>query len=571
MSDQGAQHPLLEAERLLASLIAEAEPVVRPVGDMLADAITTLSGMAGQLYGLSDRLQSDQARRAADALAEALASTGTLAAESRQGEEDVLARLNRDAAEIGKHLESLRRIIAEVTALAINGKIQSALVSTAGVDFTVFTSEIGRLGSLATGQIEQSVLRLASVSQSIGDAVSAEAAFARNEAAELASIRVRLESNLSLLAERSRRAAQAVEAVESSSRGISSRVGAAVGQLQVNDMTCQRLDHVRLTLRDIGSGAWRDGLEAGEATRIELAGSRLQQRQLDAAASDYLQEIDAVTANLRGLSRDADTLLREAEQAFGGSHEGGLFLEEIERDVARAVTLTDAYNEARQRTGEMVAAVSQGFLDMAKDLDAIRSIDADMRIMGLNATLKCGRLGNSGRALGVVAQELRSCSRRTEDTARVIGNLLETALDTSHLLRKHEEHRTARNGEAPQRIMERSMADLAQVSAAMTDSLEALRREAPALAASLAGCADSLLFHRRLRAEADSIIALIEQDADGRTASAAGESDHLELRRKLEPLYTMDAERNVHAAFDGMGPAVSEAAASAESVDDFFF
>ena len=33
--------------------------------------------------------------------------------------------------------------------------------------------------------------------------------------------------------------------------------------------------------------------------------------------------------------------------------------------------------------------------------------------MGLNTTLKCGRLGVVGRPLSVIAQELRDCGGRT--------------------------------------------------------------------------------------------------------------------------------------------------------------
>ncbi|HMA48113.1 MAG TPA: methyl-accepting chemotaxis protein, partial [Magnetospirillaceae bacterium] len=223
------------------------------------------------------------------------------------------------------------------------------------------------------------------------------------------------------------------------------------------------------------------------------------------------------------------------------------------------------------RTSDMVAAVSQGFLDMAKDLEAIQSIDADMRIMGLNATLKCGRLGDSGRALGVVAQELRSCSRRTEDTAKTIGDLLKMALASSRQLGESEGETATARGEAPQRVMERSIAGLSAVSAAMGESLDALRREAPALSQSLAGCADSLAFHHRLRSEADRVMALIEQEASRSDAGVATEADHHELRRHLEPLYTMDSEREVHDGFDGITSVKAESGSSSDSVDDLFF
>ena len=570
VNSSATEQPLRAAEQALAGLIAEAEPVFRPIGDLLADSATLLAGMADRLYELGGRLQSDEARRAAEALAVAVAGTRSLAEGSQKSGHGILSQLQQDGAGIGKHLESLRRIVGEVTALAINGKIQSVLVSTAGVDFTVFTSEIGRLGKLATDQIEQSVQRLAAVVQSIGVAIDAESSFARNEATELTGLRTRLEANLSLLADRSGRAAQAVVAVEAASRDISARVAAAVGQLQINDITCQRIDHARLVLHGILAGQWRQSLPAEAAARIEQAGCSLQQRQLEGAAADYRHEIDEVISNLRGLSEDSAALLREAEQAFGDS-QGGLFLHDIEHDVARAVMLVDAYSAARRRTAAMVAAVSAGFLEMAKDLEAIRSIDADMRIMGLNATLKCGRLGNSGRALGVVAQELRSCSLRTEDTARTIGQLLEAALANSRQLSDLGDIQEGTPETAPQRVMERSIADLSAVSAAMSDSLDALRREAPSLSASLADCAGSISFHHRLCGEIDRSIALIDEAAGGGAPNSLDESDYRELRHLVEPLYTMDSERAVHAGFDGLQASVSASAPPTESVDDLFF
>jgi methyl-accepting chemotaxis protein len=533
---------------------------------LLGEASTIISGMGDALARLGRSLHGEDALRSVAALNQAVAGITDLDS-GAQGSGEALIRLAAESATIAKHLETLRRIVAEITALAINGKIQAALVATAGVDFTVFTAEIGRLGIQAGQQIEQAAGRLASVRNAIAGAIDAEAAFLRNEASELRNIRARIENNIAQMVERARRAAQSIEAVESKSRQVADKVARTIGELQINDITCQRIEHVRLALRRLAES----DLPEHRFRRLALAACRLQRLQLDEAARDYVAEIGALAGHLRGLSQDAADLLDEADSAFGDSH-GGLFLTEIENDVARAVTLLDAYEAAEDRTRTMIASVSQGFTAMSDDLEAIRSIDADMRVMGLNATLKCGRLGNAGQALGVVAQELRACSRRTEDSSRVISELLKNVLaEAARLTAESATTQTGVAGETPGAIMTGCMAGLSQLSAAMSEAMDQLHSEAPTVALRLAGGADDIAFHHRLSEEcrraAETVTALAERLDDG---EPLGEADFTALRGMVEASYTMDSERLIHQRFDGRG-AMPGGAKEKESVEDFFF
>jgi len=563
----------LEAvDRALGVLTAQAEQEFVPVGALLGDAARIIGGMGDALARLGRSLHGDEALRSVTALNQAVAGITDLDA-GAQGHDQALGRLAGESETIAKNLETLRRIVAEITALAINGKIQAALVATAGVDFTVFTAEIGRLGILAGQQIEQAVARLSSVRNAIIGAVDAEASFLRNEAGELRNVRARIEDNIAQMIDRARRAAQSIDAVESKSRQVSDRVARTMGELQINDITCQRIEHVRLALRGLAEpgGTWLAELGEESFRRLALAACRLQRLQLEEAAADYMTEIEALTGNLRGLSADAGDLLSEADHAFGDSR-GGLFLTEIHNDVARAVALLDAFDAAEDRTRTMIGSVSQGFVAMSADLDAIRSIDADMRVMGLNATLKCGRLGNAGQALGVVAQELRACSRRTEDSSRVIGDLLKRALDTASQLDRDSTGLDRANADSPARIMTGCMAGLSQLTSAMSEAMDHLRREAPVVAERLAGGAGGIAFHRRLREEclraAETIADMAVTLDDG---SPLEDADFDLLRRLVEERYTMDSERLIHQRFDGRGSVVAAPAQEEAALDDLFF
>lgn len=566
---------LKTVERSLGELTSQAEREFVPVGALLGDAARSISVMGDVLARLGRTLHGDDALRSVTALNQAVSGIADLDA-GAQGHDEALTRLAAESTEISWNLEMLRRIVAEITALAINGKIQAALVATAGVDFTVFTAEIGRLGILAGQQIEQAVARLSAVRNSIATAVNAEEAFLRNEAGELRHIRTRIDENIALMVDRARRAAHSIDAVESKSRQVSDRIARTIGELQINDITCQRIEHVRLALRGLAepAGSWLSELDSERFRRLALATCRLQRVQLEEAVKDYVAEIDALAGNLRGLSGDAGDLLREADHAFGGSHGGGgLFLTEIQNDVSRAVTLLDAYDSAEDRTRTMIGTVSQGFVAMSSDLKAIRSIDADMRVMGLNATLKCGRLGNAGQALGVVAQELRACSRRTEDSSKTIGDLLKRALEMASQLDRDTALESHDDSDSPARIMTGCMAGLSQLSSAMSEAMDHLRREAPAVAERLSRSAGDIAFHHQLRyacLQAAETVAGIGVELDDGTE--LDEEDFDALRRLVESRYTMDSERLIHQRFDGRGSSVASApAGEAASLDDLFF
>ncbi len=563
-----------EAGRRLNSLMAAAEGEFLPVGDVLSDAVGNLGAMTDGLKDLGGRLTGEEARHAVSALTLALAEIDRMG-ETSAGDPGLLPLLSQQAEQVTADLGGLQRIVGEITALAINGKIQAALVATEGVDFTVFTTEIGRLGASAAGRIEQASRRLTAVRNSIAAANEAEAAFAREEEAELDGVRGRIAANIAQLADRSRRASQVIDAVGEKSRQISAKIAGTVGELQINDMTCQRIDHVRTALTMIGPALTSQNSGAGPA----LALATLQQQQLDRAASDYETSIEAIIDHLQALAAAAADLLGNANEAFG-DHQGGLFLLEIERDVTRALAILETYSNADLHIQALMESVTEGFVTMTGDLDAIRSIDADMRVMGLNATLKCGRLGDSGKALGVVAQELRACSRRTEDMSRHVTLLLDKALTSARSLRRADSgaddsaddssHGRARMTD-PRQVVADSITRLAKLSAAMAAALDGLRETAPMVAQSLADCAGRIDFHQRVRAEAERTMAdLAIFIAQFPEIAPTEQRLSEELRDRVAALYTMDSERAVHQRFDG-GLVLAAPTAAAEAVDDLFF
>ncbi|WP_042694464.1 methyl-accepting chemotaxis protein [Azospirillum sp. B506] len=282
---------------------------------------------------------------------------------------------------------------------------------------------------------------------------------------------------------------------------------------------------------------------------------------------------------LEALVRDADAIAREAMGLFGSGNagfeagsnpakgEGGSILAIVATEVDRALELLQHYCRSDERLRERVVEVSHGFDAMGRDVLAIRSIDTDMRLMGLNTTLKCARLGSEGRGLGVVAQELRACSRRTEDVSKAIAEAIQAATRGASALdlRSGRDHRAARELADE---MSGSMECLKRLHADQMRSLSALTGDCLEVSRLLTGTIDRLGIEQRLAAASLRFAHRMEAASRSGDIHAPGIAE--DLHRLFATLYTADLERNTHAQLFGSA-CVQQSGEQRDSIDDFFF
>jgi hypothetical protein len=568
--------------RSLGQLAGNVEREFLEIGAILGRSVETFERLTSDLLRLATDLSGPDADGAAAALEEAMQKLDRMAGGGNQTTA-LLSRLEQRAVEASARVSLLAQIVGEVGILAINGKIQAALVTRGDIDFSVFTSETGRLGQTAGLSTQQMAARLNGVRAGVASALKVAADFEHNEAKELNAVRTHIDAGLSLLAERRRKAAAAADSVAAKTQRIAQRIASTVTELQINDSVCQRTEHVRKTLEAMDTFVVGETAAESAADRLDncpvdrgilLLGGvlHLQAAQLKSGGVDYCNEVDGLIRNLSALAGEAKDILAEAEAAFGGSG-GGLFVAEISGDVQRATDLLGYYEKAREHTRSVVSSVSDGFQAMASDLATIQSIDADMRVMGLNATLKCGRLGTAGGALGVIAQELRACSKRMENCSRDIADVLTDALALSETLATASVKDGKAESDAPLRAMVESVSTLSSLGKAMVHSLEELRTDATDVSHALARTADGIDIHRRVEAIAESGGASLRDLAlSFCTENDLDEETHQRIHRLTFPNYTMERERAIHRTFAGeeASPEIDQGESDTGSVDSLF-
>ncbi len=568
----------------LDAMRAPNEPAFMAIGDALAQALALLNRLDDDFAGLAGRLDDADASNAIGALGQALERCRQLSGEVAGGL-GLLVQLDATTADAERPLTVLAKIAGEIAALAINAKIQAAQVFAADTDFSVFTTEIARLGQAAGTAITKASDRLDALHSSIARAKKAEELFQATDAQELETVRTDLADCLETLVDRKRRAVATAGQISARAHRSAQRVAACIAELQINDLTSQRIEHIGQALGLLcgildpakASGTdWEWASQLDETHRMALVATvcRLQASQLDRAAKDFVGEVGKLRTNLLGLAGDAGEVVAEAMRALGGGDTDSSFVRTLEDHVDRACTLLRAYGVSEDSIRGLIETVSGGFAAMAEDLDAIHSIDADMRIMGLNASLKCGRLGQSGRALGVVAQELRACSRRTEETALNVSRTLNAAVGASDQLaqRCRADHEGAG---ALAAAMGSSVTALRSLGGELDGALDELRNKCGQASSLLTTTADGIGVDRALQnaaVKATASLSAMAQAVDVAPGLAATIQE--DVRRLLEKHYTMASERIVHALFaegdDETAPA-KDGAADMAAVDDCFF
>jgi Methyl-accepting chemotaxis protein (MCP) signalling domain len=557
--------------RDLGAVAAPTEAVFLDVGHALATAVTDLQKIEADFGELSDQIDGENALSAVSGIQQAVACIGGLS-NSNEEELTTLGRLADDVERLAKRLAALRAVAGEVGVLAMNAKIQASQITIGTADFAVFTVEMARLAGLAQNTIDRARGKVVALADEIGRARKDQDTAIRAGSAELAEIRDRLDCGVAVLAERRRRAVKAVQIVRERSGQEAVHVAESVGQLQINDITCQRIDHVRTALQVL-VGVLAQDSSAADNGALAAAVCRLQQTQLGRTAADYADQVDHLIANLRLMSADARAIVAEAKAAFSDGPGGRTsFAGPLEAHMERANRLLDGFIAARARADAVMEAVHASVADIVGDLSAVTSIDADMQIMGLNATLKCGRLGSHGRALGVIANELRACGKRTEDNAKGVSGLLTEISGTAVAL-----HRTADDGghgrlSTLKDAMTESLARLDALAVLLDTALARLEDCGSRVEQSLDHLAGRIHIHHDVHAGLQRVCDTLAElgRVDGAMVESGNTRDR--VRELLSAHYTMASERLIHQLTDD-GDAIQCAKIPnpETDVDDCFF
>lgn len=546
------------------------EQVFLGMGEHLLGSTSLLNEVAAAHEGMPAELESVEFNTAAEHLETIRDDVARMAA-SHSDEGGLIERLAGMARAVSSPLHDLRKAMRAIRLVAVNARIAAVGIGGQQGELSAFTTDMMVLGQ----SVEEAVAAFAkahdTLVESLVGAADASSAFTKRHGGTMNKVSVQLTEHLRLVdAHRERARGKAAEHAVLTGQ-IRSRVGSAVSALQIGDITRQRVEHVEQMLEMLA------GHTSGPPSPMSLSTSdtlaavcHLAAAQLDQALSDFDHQIAELALSLRRLAHDATEILRLGnKEAEASLDDGDTALGAIIDDLVEIRALLRDFAQTRARTEKMAAEVARSAAVMVDRLGAIEETEQKIRLLSLNTAIQCGRLGDDGNALRVIARELRDIAGQTvaaagaithamTDAQTLAGRLLEgDGADSAHRIADLEG-----KAETAIHLFGAVLTRLRARVGTMTATGPRAVRQFEAAAGHVSGRRD---LGASWRDAFKDVLALVTNWSEGFDAGAADET----FLNRIRGRYTMDSERHVHdTLLGGSPPAADPVGSVADAQDD---
>ncbi|WP_375599560.1 hypothetical protein [Devosia sp. Naph2] len=570
------------AIRRLANELArprqDIEAAFVAVGGRLTDGAALLSKLSKLFEALPQVLGGAQVEEASTHL-RAVASRAEQLATTFTQEKSDLARLAEVVAAANAPISDLKRAVKMMGIVSVNARVTAAGIVGDSEDFDVFTTDIATLSDSATRTIQDFAQVYRQLTAEVDRATNQRARFEAAHADTLTHLGSSLGATLSALEQQRAVALESSAETGRVSRQIVGRIGSAVMSLQVGDATRQRIEHAELALTSLadlieGHAAWGQTLPGEQHETALAAFSNLQYQQIVGTAESFAQEVGQAEADLSALAADADTIMARSRDFHGDEHGASSAIASLSAQLRKAVTILADFEAERNKLEIVGQAVQETVRTLLEHVEAVQEIEANMRLVSLNAAVRCAQLGPRGASLTVIATQLRELTSDTVVAAETAMARLDESSTLAGVFGAASDQGSGQIGQLEEQA-NLALDILSRLDQSLADALKRLNSDGPKVLGLLEAAAHCLSGQSAMAETLDDIAiataALSTQDPP--TAMTTELAAILEALRRS---YTMEAERQIHdrllvAAGNAAGPgsASQEETEASEDLAEF--
>ncbi|KRA96743.1 hypothetical protein ASD83_16845 [Devosia sp. Root685] len=542
----------------LAKPRQEIEEAFVSVGSRLSEGAAMLNKLTRQFEALPAALQGEEVSEASSQL-RAVARTALQLTEDFAKEKADLTRLVEVVSAANGPISVLRRTVKMIGIVSINARVTAAGIVGDSDDFEVFTTDISTLSDSARTTIHDFSTVYRQLVSEVDQAASQRDRFDAAHAHTLTELAHNLDETLEALDRQRQSAVESSAETGRVSRQIVGRIGSAVMALQVGDSTRQRLEHV-----EAGLDCLAEIVGGDEALSVEAltAISLLEQEQLRATAADFAGEVGEAEQALQALASDAGTIMARSRNLYGDGDNEASALTVLSAQLRVATEILRDCEMERSKLEAVAAAVQQTVSILLGHVAAVQDIESNMRLVSLNAAVRCAQLGPRGASLTVIASQLRELTTETVVAAEAAMAQLDEASALAGAFGAAAGGDNAGQIGRLEQQANHAMTLLTRLDEGLSAAMESLNADGPKVIGLLQAAARGIDGQSRLAENMDDIalqIAALSLEAMPNELTA----ELLPVLERLRKTYTMEAERQIHTRlFGGASAAPVEEPAS---------
>ena len=541
------------------------------VGGCLTEGASLLNKLIKLFDALPDALRGAEVEEATGHL-EAVASRAAALSGAFAQERADLERLFEVVRAANLPIADLHRTIKMMGIVSINARVTAASIAEDTDDFDVFTTDIATLSESATQTLKEFSQVYRQLVVEVDAAVSQRNRFEGAHAHTLSDLAGRLTSTLRALENQRASAVDGSAETSRLSRQVVGQIGSAVMALQVGDATRQRLEHIEAGFEYLanvlsGEPVFDIDIKPEDRTGALAVIATLEQAQLAETARDFGVEVNDAERSLAALATDAETIMTRSRGQYGSDAGKSSSIASLSDQLRAAVSLLGNFEAERAKLEAVGAVVRRTVGILLGHVEAVQDIEANMRLVSLNAAVRCAQLGPRGASLTVIATQLRELTSETVAAAESAVDWLSQSAALADAFGATTAADGAARGGGLEQGATLALELLSGLDQKLAGALASLDTDGTRVIALLQMAANGL----------DGLGALSEAMDDIRMQIAglapevpSAHADELAgLIAGLRRLYTMEAERTVHDALFGSPEMSAAAPAADDAFDDF--
>lgn len=479
--------------------------------------------------------------------------------------------------EVNKLIIKFKRIVNFLSILGVSTRIESSHLGSKDSGFKTLAWDIKKLAKLIQSKSTSIEEHSETMNFLIQKTLSRLLELGERQKSQAHEILTNARKSIESLTHFHDKSSRAAKSISKKSEKITENIGEIVTSSQFHDITRQQIEHVKEAFDGLENKLVSNQGKTGKGSDDEWekmicsAGdlSELQKAQILHSKYEFINAVDNIINNLKGISLNVAAMSNEITRFSGSTNEAGSsFLDEIDDGVASIISMLSENAQAGRNLSDAVSSVAQRVGELSDFVNDIDEISSEIELIALNARIKAAHTGEKGAALGVLAESMQKLSLEAHSRTLSVSDSLTQISSVARELNEYIDREiTEKDGHIDDIVnnLNSLLESLRKLNEKIFSILGKVEGTAKTLSRNIEGSASEINVHNEVDQVIDEVAGKIDRIIES-SLELYPESKYRNdsILDDLQLRYTMESERKIHQSVSVPGVMNKPGASAAE-------